>query len=77
MKANLVRFKSDHLPSLILKDRRGWLLNPISLAIDAGVKGIIVFLFMVIIICPGFFSANLVIDGFDNFGVKWKFELDL
>lgn len=77
VKANLVRFKSDHLPSLILKDRRGWLLNPISLAIDAGVKGIILFLFIVVIIYPGFFSVNAVIDGFANFGVKWKFELDL
>ncbi|KAJ4706806.1 RmlC-type cupin [Melia azedarach] len=37
-KANLVRFKSD-LPSLILKDKRGWLLNPVSLALNSGVKG--------------------------------------
>lgn len=38
-KANLVRFKSD-LPSLILKDKRGWLLNPVSLALNSGVKGL-------------------------------------
>ncbi|GLT95671.1 hypothetical protein SLE2022_133390 [Rubroshorea leprosula] len=38
IKANLVRFKAG-FPSSIAKDKRGWLLNPISLALDSGVKG--------------------------------------
>ncbi|OMO77570.1 RmlC-like jelly roll [Corchorus capsularis] len=37
-KANLFRFKSG-LPSPILKDKRGWLLNPVSLALHLGLKG--------------------------------------
>ncbi|XP_021901257.1 uncharacterized protein LOC110817144 [Carica papaya] len=37
-KANLVRFKSA-IPSLIRKDNRGWLLNPVSLAIDSRIQG--------------------------------------
>ncbi|XWS65260.1 hypothetical protein CRYUN_Cryun05aG0078400 [Craigia yunnanensis] len=37
-KANLFRFKSG-LPSAIFKDKRGWLLNPVSLALQTGVKG--------------------------------------
>ncbi|GAV79674.1 hypothetical protein CFOL_v3_23138 [Cephalotus follicularis] len=36
--ANLVKFKSG-FPSLIVKDKRGWLLNPISLALDSRLKG--------------------------------------
>ncbi|GMI84556.1 hypothetical protein like AT3G56820 [Hibiscus trionum] len=35
---NLVRFKSG-LPSPILKDNRGWLLDPVSLLLQSGVKG--------------------------------------
>ncbi|XVF40839.1 hypothetical protein PTKIN_Ptkin01aG0148600 [Pterospermum kingtungense] len=38
IKANLFRFKSG-LPSAIVKDKRGWLLNPVSLALHNGVKG--------------------------------------
>ncbi|KAJ0098353.1 hypothetical protein Patl1_21025 [Pistacia atlantica] len=38
VKANLVRFNS-HFPSPISKDKRGWLFNPVSLALDSGVKG--------------------------------------
>ncbi|XP_021749124.1 uncharacterized protein LOC110714879 [Chenopodium quinoa] len=34
-KANLVRF----LPSKLAKDKRGWLLNPVSAANDAGING--------------------------------------
>ncbi|XP_017617191.1 uncharacterized protein LOC108461770 isoform X1 [Gossypium arboreum] len=37
-KANLVRFKSG-LPSAIAKDKRGWLLDPVSLALQFGVRG--------------------------------------
>lgn len=37
LKANLVRF----LPSkLAKKDKRGWLLNPVAAALDAGISGI-------------------------------------
>ncbi|GKV46087.1 hypothetical protein SLEP1_g53099 [Rubroshorea leprosula] len=38
LKANLVRFKAG-FPSSITKDKRGWLLNPITLALNSGVKG--------------------------------------
>ncbi|TYI46423.1 hypothetical protein E1A91_D13G106300v1 [Gossypium mustelinum] len=38
-KANLVRFKSG-LPSAIVKDKRGWLLDPVSLALQFGVRGL-------------------------------------
>ncbi|XP_022765570.1 uncharacterized protein LOC111310403 isoform X2 [Durio zibethinus] len=37
-KANLFRFKAG-LPSAIVKDKRGWLLNPVSIALQNGVKG--------------------------------------
>ncbi|KAG8472952.1 hypothetical protein CXB51_035058 [Gossypium anomalum] len=36
-KANLVRFKSG-LPSAIVKDKRGWLLDPVSLSLQFGVE---------------------------------------
>ncbi|CAL1352274.1 unnamed protein product [Linum trigynum] len=36
-KANLVRFKSMSSP--IAKDNRGWLLDPVALALEHGVKG--------------------------------------
>ncbi|KAL9237876.1 hypothetical protein vseg_012373 [Gypsophila vaccaria] len=35
LKANLIRFTSSRLS----KDRRGWLLNPVSLALEAGLSG--------------------------------------
>ncbi|XP_038882191.1 uncharacterized protein LOC120073413 [Benincasa hispida] len=38
LKANLVRFKSG-FPSPIAKDNRGWLLDPISLALGSGIPG--------------------------------------
>ncbi|TXG57793.1 hypothetical protein EZV62_015622 [Acer yangbiense] len=38
-KANLVRFLNHHHPSLIVKDNRGWLLDPISLALQSHLKG--------------------------------------
>ncbi|XVF07101.1 hypothetical protein REPUB_Repub06bG0109500 [Reevesia pubescens] len=38
LKANLFRFKSG-LPSDIVKDKRGWLLNPVSLALQTAIKG--------------------------------------
>lgn len=38
LKANLVRFKSG-FPSPIAKDNRGWLLDPISLALGSGITG--------------------------------------
>ncbi|XAR69509.1 UDP-2-acetamido-2,6-beta-L-arabino-hexul-4-ose reductase [Bertholletia excelsa] len=37
-KANLFRFPSGY-PSRITKDKRGWLLDPLSLALDAGISG--------------------------------------
>lgn len=37
-KANLVRFKSG-FPSPIAKDNRGWLLDPVSLALHSGIPG--------------------------------------
>ncbi|KAL6272245.1 hypothetical protein ACE6H2_022937 [Prunus campanulata] len=36
--ANLIRFSSG-FPSRIAKDKRGWLLDPISLALDSGISG--------------------------------------
>ncbi|KAH7522592.1 hypothetical protein FEM48_Zijuj07G0155000 [Ziziphus jujuba var. spinosa] len=36
--ANLVRFSSG-FPSRIAKDKRGWLLNPITLALDSAISG--------------------------------------
>ena len=38
LKANLVRFKLG-LPSPIVKDKRGWLLDPVSIALQIGLKG--------------------------------------
>ncbi|GLT43738.1 hypothetical protein SLA2020_176690 [Shorea laevis] len=38
LKANLVRFKAG-FPFSITRDKRGWLLNPITLALNFGVKG--------------------------------------
>ncbi|CAA6654442.1 unnamed protein product [Spirodela intermedia] len=37
--ANLVRFSSVKFPSQFLKDKRGWLLNPVTAARDAGISG--------------------------------------
>ncbi|XP_068658246.1 uncharacterized protein [Aristolochia californica] len=37
--ANLVRFSSRKFPSDIFKDERGWLLNPVTLAQQAGISG--------------------------------------
>lgn len=38
MKANLVRLSSA-FPSQIAKDKRGWLLDPVSLALASGISG--------------------------------------
>lgn len=38
-KANLIRFSSG-IPSQIAKDNRGWLLDPVSLALASGISGI-------------------------------------
>ncbi|XP_054808160.1 uncharacterized protein LOC129310355 isoform X2 [Prosopis cineraria] len=38
MKANLVRLSSG-FPSQIAKDKRGWLLDPVSLALASGISG--------------------------------------
>ncbi|KAK9664490.1 hypothetical protein RND81_14G046100 [Saponaria officinalis] len=35
LKANLIRFSSSHFS----KDKRGWLLNPVSVALHAGLSG--------------------------------------
>ncbi|KAJ7972017.1 RmlC-type cupin [Quillaja saponaria] len=37
-KVNLVRF-STGFPSKIAKDKRGWLLDPVSIALDSGISG--------------------------------------
>lgn len=50
LKANLVRF----LPSQLAKDKRGWLLNPVAAATDAGINGISLSLFLY---CFGFFGV--------------------
>ncbi|GKD89856.1 RmlC-type cupin [Tanacetum coccineum] len=36
--ANVIRFKSN-FPSKIAKDNRGWLLDPVSIALASGIKG--------------------------------------
>ncbi|KAK4282034.1 hypothetical protein QN277_013459 [Acacia crassicarpa] len=38
MKVNLIRFSSG-IPSQIAKDKRGWLLDPVSLALASGISG--------------------------------------
>lgn len=35
--ANVVKFSSSS--SLVMKDKRGWLIDPVSLALDAGIPG--------------------------------------
>ncbi|KAJ8770372.1 hypothetical protein K2173_014985 [Erythroxylum novogranatense] len=37
--ANLIKFPSGSSSSPITKDNRGWLLNPVSLALEYGIKG--------------------------------------
>lgn len=37
--ANLVRFSAVEVPSAIAKDKRGWLLDPVSLALQNGISG--------------------------------------
>ncbi|KAJ0985249.1 hypothetical protein J5N97_003605 [Dioscorea zingiberensis] len=37
--SNSVRFRGDDFPSRIARDRRGWLLDPVSAARDAGIQG--------------------------------------
>uniref|UniRef100_A0A7N0TAC5 Uncharacterized protein n=1 Tax=Kalanchoe fedtschenkoi TaxID=63787 RepID=A0A7N0TAC5_KALFE len=37
--ANLVRFPASSSPSLILKDKRGWMVDPVQIALDAGISG--------------------------------------
>ncbi|MBA0723187.1 hypothetical protein Golax_003794 [Gossypium laxum] len=57
-KANLVRFKSG-LPSAIVKDKRGWLLDPVSLALQFGVRG----LMLTILGCSlHVFSHHFILD---------------
>ncbi|KAD4384494.1 hypothetical protein E3N88_24662 [Mikania micrantha] len=36
--ANIIRF-STGFPSLITKDNRGWMLDPVSIALDSGISG--------------------------------------
>lgn len=43
--ANLIRFSSG-FPSRIAKDKRGWLLNPVSLALDSAISGMPVSLYL-------------------------------
>lgn len=38
-KANLLRFPSSETLSSITKDKRGWLLDPISIALRSGIPG--------------------------------------
>lgn len=49
VKANLVRFNS-HFPSPISKDKRGWLFNPVSLALESGVKGMFIYMHLFILL---------------------------
>lgn len=37
--ANLVRFSAVEVPSAIAKDKRGWLVDPVSLALENGIQG--------------------------------------
>ncbi|CAM8894965.1 unnamed protein product [Rhodiola kirilowii] len=37
--ANLVRFSASSSPSMILKDKRGWMVDPVQIALDAGLSG--------------------------------------
>ncbi|ONK61508.1 uncharacterized protein A4U43_C08F30660 [Asparagus officinalis] len=37
--ANLVRFNAVEIPSGIAKDKRGWLVDPVSLALENGIHG--------------------------------------
>uniref|UniRef100_A0A1D1XHY6 Error-prone DNA polymerase n=1 Tax=Anthurium amnicola TaxID=1678845 RepID=A0A1D1XHY6_9ARAE len=39
VEANLVRFSSREFPSQFLRDKRGWLLNPVNAALEAGLSG--------------------------------------
>lgn len=41
--ANLVRFSTMEFPSKIFKDQRGWILNPVTTALEAGISGLIFF----------------------------------
>ncbi|KAF2299766.1 hypothetical protein GH714_003221 [Hevea brasiliensis] len=38
-KANLIRFKSGLFPSPIIKEKRGWIFDPVSLALDSSIRG--------------------------------------
>ncbi|CAK9150179.1 unnamed protein product [Ilex paraguariensis] len=38
-KANLLRFPASAFPSSITKDKRGWLLDPLSIAFHSGITG--------------------------------------
>ncbi|CAB4316539.1 unnamed protein product [Prunus armeniaca] len=48
--ANLIRFSSG-FPSRIAKDKRGWLLDPISLALASGISGTPPFSFLFSFLC--------------------------
>ncbi|KMZ74290.1 hypothetical protein ZOSMA_132G00590 [Zostera marina] len=37
--ANLVRFSTVKFPSKIFKDERGWIFNPLTIALEAGISG--------------------------------------
>lgn len=38
-KANLIRFPSSETLSYITKDKRGWLMDPVSVALKSGISG--------------------------------------
>ncbi|KAK9290931.1 hypothetical protein L1049_009110 [Liquidambar formosana] len=79
-KANLVRFSSA-FPSQISKDKRGWLLDPITLALDAAISGGAVSCASVHLgeIRPGGFRGNHrhhnCNETFVIWGAKTKFRL--
>ncbi|GLT30506.1 hypothetical protein SLA2020_053020 [Shorea laevis] len=80
-KANLIRFKAG-FPSSITKDNRGWLLNPITLALNIGVKGGVVSCASVHLGeirlggVRGNHRHNTCNETFVNWGVKAKFRLE-
>ncbi|KAK8532205.1 hypothetical protein V6N13_131540 [Hibiscus sabdariffa] len=80
-KANLVRIKSG-LPSPVVKDNRGWLLDPVSLALNSGVRGGAVSCSQVHVgeIRPGGMRGNhrhhACNETFVIWGAKTKFRLE-
>ncbi|XP_077247654.1 uncharacterized protein LOC143887465 [Tasmannia lanceolata] len=79
--ANLVRFSSE-LPSQIFRDKRGWLLNPVIVAHEAGISGGVQLCISVHVgeIRPGGVRGNhrhhTCNETFIIWGAKTKFRLE-